>query len=635
MMRTESTQRRLHVADVEPPPRWIHGAATDLLIGCGAWTAPLLALTYLVSTRRLLDLGVVFYALMLFCNNPHYMATIERAYGTRQDFRKYKLFTVYATLLLTVVCMLVHWVPSGLPWIVTLYLTWSPWHYTGQNFGLAMLWARRNSAEPTPAERNALSVAFLASYLMWLLWMQSTDSTDANVLSLGIPVEVTIPLRGALLGIFIAGSSWSITRLARRSSVRAMSGAIVLVSTQLLWFVVPTMVDLYWRQSLPPAYYTGGVLAFMHCAQYLWITTYYARRETEAGSRGNGERWDWRRYYAGLVLGGIALFIPGPWLISSFFQHDLTDSLLAFAALVNIHHFILDGAIWKLRDGRVARLLLGSPVAVAEIPATRAEPLDRAWDWLRGMSRSWPARVAVIGAVAAFALVDQIQYSLTAEGTTAARLALAANLNRNDTRVLVRHAELLVDNGRAQDAIGELERAIALNQRHASALRMLGSLLVQTGRYQEAFVHYQRTEQVVRPDLTTLINTAVLAAQAGNAQLAEERLLQALRIEPDHPEAHLDLAEIYFGRGRFDQAIPSYQRYFDLTARAAGEGPAQQRLRIAVLRKLAEACNRTGRVDEAHAAIAAARALETQVPNAMQPARSADSRRDADAPARR
>ena len=30
--------------------------------------------------------------------------------------------------------------------------------------------------------------------------------------------------------------------------------------------------------------------------------------------------------------------------------------LAALYAIVNIHHFVLDGAIWKLRDGRVARM---------------------------------------------------------------------------------------------------------------------------------------------------------------------------------------------------------------------------------------------------------------------------------------
>ena len=41
-------------------------------------------------------------------------------------------------------------------------------------------------------------------------------------------------------------------------------------------------------------------------------------------------------------------------------------AFLIFTALVNIHHFILDGAIWKLRDGRIATLLLNSRDRISE-----------------------------------------------------------------------------------------------------------------------------------------------------------------------------------------------------------------------------------------------------------------------------
>jgi tetratricopeptide (TPR) repeat protein len=594
-------------------PQWIAGPAADLLVGCGAWTAPLIGLTYLVSTRRLVDLGLVFYALALFCNNPHYAATIDRAYGNQRDFRTYRLFTVHATLLLAAVGLLVHRVPAGVPWIVTLYLTWSPWHYTGQNFGLAILWARRNGAAPTRTERNVLYGAFLASYLMWFLWLQSTDSTDANLLTLGISGAVTSPLRAGLFGVFVAGSTWSMSRLARRAGVRAMSGAMVLLSTQLLWLVVPTLLDFYQRQPLPPAYYTTSVLAFMHCAQYLWVTAYYARRETEAGSRGGAATWDGRRYYIRLVLGGIALFTAGPWLISSVFHHDLTDSLLIFAAVVNIHHFILDGAIWKLRDGRVARLLLGSRIDATRARLADGEGRDRAWRWLNGVSRSPAVRTAAIATLVSFALADQVQNLLTAERTTAGRLAWAGDLNRHDTRVLVRHAALLADAGRVHDAMAELEQAIALNPRHASALRMLGSLLVQSGRYRDAVAHYQRAELVVRPDLTTLINTAVLSGQAGDLTRAEERLLRALRMDPDYPEAHLNLAEVYFARARFDEAIAHYQRFLTLTPRLELTG-RRLRLRAAVLLKVADAGGKAGRPDAARAAIEEARALASNDP---------------------
>ena len=93
----------------------------------------------------------------------------------------------------------------------------------------------------------------------------------------------------------------------------------------------------------------------MHSAQYLWITSYYARRE--AGRKGDA---GWRpfAYFAVLVAGGIALFVPGPWLASRLFHYDFGASFLIFTALVNIHHFILDGAIWKLRDNRMAGVVV-------------------------------------------------------------------------------------------------------------------------------------------------------------------------------------------------------------------------------------------------------------------------------------
>ena len=41
---------------------------------------------------------------------------------------------------------LVH-LPALGTFLVTLYLTWSPWHYTGQNYGLAVMFLRRSGVE--------------------------------------------------------------------------------------------------------------------------------------------------------------------------------------------------------------------------------------------------------------------------------------------------------------------------------------------------------------------------------------------------------------------------------------------------------------------------------------------------------
>ena len=88
----------------------------------------------------------------------------------------------------------------------------------------------------------------------------------------------------------------------------------------------------------PQTRYSSGILAVMHSAQYLWITQYFARRE-------QGAAWQTWRYWAAVVLGGLALFLPIPWLASYGAHVDFTASVLIVTAVVNLHHFMIDGVV--------------------------------------------------------------------------------------------------------------------------------------------------------------------------------------------------------------------------------------------------------------------------------------------------
>ena len=79
---------------------WIYRPWVDLLIGCGAWSAPLLLLTTYVSRSRLRGGPLRFYLLALLFNYPHFMATIYRAYHSYDEFTKYRFFTVHIAILL-------------------------------------------------------------------------------------------------------------------------------------------------------------------------------------------------------------------------------------------------------------------------------------------------------------------------------------------------------------------------------------------------------------------------------------------------------------------------------------------------------------------------------------------------------
>src|ERR1700674_5369162 len=136
---------------------WLYGPWLDLIVGCGAWSAPLLLFSYfsLASSARLW--AVAFYALALFFNYPHYMATLYRAYHRAEDFQKYRIFTVHITALVVLTLLVSHAWFRALPWIFTIYLTWSPWHYSGQNYGLFPMFARPRGGKVRTNGGRALS----------------------------------------------------------------------------------------------------------------------------------------------------------------------------------------------------------------------------------------------------------------------------------------------------------------------------------------------------------------------------------------------------------------------------------------------------------------------------------------------
>src|SRR6204780_940556 len=231
---------------------------------------------------------------------------------------------------------------------------------------------RRAGADPDKSTRRALYGAFVVSYLVLFLGFHTGPSTDPLFLSLGIPTVISRWEQIILCVAFVGLSVYGLGNLARATGWRKLIPSLTLFSSQFLWFLLPAAISLIKGLEIPQNRYSSGVLAVMHSAQYLWITSYYARREAagEASSSAASKKpRNWRplAYFGVLVVGGIALFIPGPWVASRAFHQDFTASFLIFTALVNIHHFILDGAIWKLRDGRIASLLLNSREKVADV----------------------------------------------------------------------------------------------------------------------------------------------------------------------------------------------------------------------------------------------------------------------------
>jgi len=535
---------------------WIYRPAVDLAIGCAAWSAPLLLLLYFTADYGV-TLSISFYGLALLFNFPHYTATIYRAYRTREDFSRYRIFTIHLTLLIALAGLIVHWAAGLIPLLFTTYITWSPWHYSGQNFGLAVMFARRARVNPTRAERTALYISFLASYALVFLSMHTGPSSDPYVRSLGLPVEFGDTARAVLAVAFGVAGPWALYKLGRRGGWRIVIAPVTLFATQFIWFVMPFVLHLAYKIEIPQTRYSTGILAVMHSAQYLWITSYYARREALAA---RAEAWRPRSYFAVLILGGIALFLPGPWLISYLFHYDFTSTMLIFTAIVNIHHFLLDGAIWKLREGRIASLLISSPARVTS-------SVSRLAGWIAGRGPSARAfRFAAAGFLLLLAATDQARFFFAVDASDLANLSRAERLNPYDGPVHASVARIEDGTGDVDRAVEEYRKALRLNPRDDDAMSRLARLLIENQRYQEAYDEYKLMAPYVRSDLDSLINFGILADRLGHRDEAIEAWKRALILDPDAKNAHLYLGDALYSDGERLEAVPHYERYLALLA---------------------------------------------------------------------
>ena len=581
---------------------WIYNPWLDLIVGCGAWSAPLLLVSYFAVASSARTWSIVFYILAFFFNYPHYMATIYRAYHRAEDFHKYRVFTVHITALMLLTLVLSHTWLRILPWIFTIYLTWSPWHYSGQNYGIFMMFARRAGADPDKATRRALYGAFIVSYLILFLGFHTGPSSDPLFLSLGIPALVSRWEQIILAIAFVGLSAYGLSRLARETGWRKLTPSLTLFSSQFLWFLLPTAIALLRGLEIPQNRYSTGVLAVMHSAQYLWITSYYARREALASGVSEKAPRSWRplAYFGVLVLGGIALFVPGPWLASRAFHHDFTASFLIFTALVNIHHFILDGAIWKLRDGRIASLLLNSRESFADAASQAGGRIAAAARWLVGGTTAARAlRMSAAALLLVWGTVDQARYYLALHSDDLRDLQRAAALDATDSALETKIGRKALDVGDAKQAEAAWRRAMAVNPADPAPRQELLRLLIDEKRLDEALTLTDASLKYTPGDANLLFDRGLLAQQLGQADAARSAWQQALAVDPSHSLARLYLANELDREGQAREAAADYEMFLQGLAHQSRQARPEPEKVIAIALRMADCQARSAQTERA------------------------------------
>lgn len=589
---------------------WLHNSWLDTIIGCGAWSVPLLLLASFSIASSALKWSIAFYVLALFINYPHYAATIQNAlHGTDQS-DKFRRFALYLTLLAAAMLVVAYSWTRALPWVFTLYLTWSPWHYSGQNYAVFTRFARPTGAEPANRQSQAIHLAFVISCAILFLNFHTGPSTDPLFISLNIPSALSAKLQ-ILLGIaFAVCSAYGLSRMLDQAPWHRMLPALTLFSTQLVWFFLPTMVSRLEGLRVLPSYYGTGMLAALHAAQYLWIASDRARREAQAEGR---SRWHPFAYFAVLVLGGIALFVPGPWIASRGFHADFTRSLLIFTAVVNLHHFILDAGLRSRGEGRVASLLFRSPERILNATGEAGSWIAASVRWLVGsspMARS--VRIGSAVALLAWGTVDQARYYWALHDDNLPDLRRAAALNSYDAPLEMRLARKELASGKPEAALSAWKRAMQANPADPAPRDAMLQYLTDKQRYDEAYELTRISLERSPRDAQLLVNHGLLAMQMGNVDEALKSWRKAIATDPSQIDAHLYIAAELDREGTTGDAVKEYETYMELVAREseATRPPAAKVIGVAL--KLADCQVRANQPDQARRSYALARKIATQ-----------------------
>lgn len=389
-----------------------------------------------------------------------------------------------------------------------------------------------------------------------------------------------------------------------------MIPAITLFTTQFLWFLLPIVLSIVEGLRLPQSRYSSGVFAVMHSAQYLWITSYYARRE--AGAK-DAAGWRPFAYFAVLIAGGIMLFVPGPWLASRIFHFDFGASFLIFTALVNIHHFILDGAIWKLRDNRIAALLLNSRERLSHATAEAGSRWGSRLRWLVGNSPTALAlRVATAVILLAWASVDQVRYYLALHQENSIDLQRAAKLNAYDSSLQTHLGWDKLKEGKAEEAAAAWKQALEANPANAAPRDALLKYLTQRNRFDEAYALTRRSLRYAPRDVMLLVNHGILANQLGHGDEAVNSWKQAIALDGSQVVAYLYTAGELDREGKAEAAIPYYMMFLNKVSQggAASRPPAQDL--VAIVLRLAQCQIQAKHLQQAEKTYELARTIAAQ-----------------------
>lgn len=222
--------------------------------------------------------------------------------------------------------------------LITCVYLLTTWHYIKQAYGVARVGAAYAGLKLTKREADVLRYGL---YPLWSLGAAQVLVHGAVYRLAGFPVgfallphQVLAVLRFSSLLAF-GPIAVVLMRVAQRAHRLPPSAALAPYVAALLWLGLPTNPVL-----------TLLLLAPFHALQYLAIG--HRAEIAIADPDEPGLRW-WLNIFVGAACGGLLLSRWAPNLLDQQIHHHSGPLLFAaaFFVFLNMHHYLIDAAIWR------------------------------------------------------------------------------------------------------------------------------------------------------------------------------------------------------------------------------------------------------------------------------------------------
>ncbi|MGE4130267.1 MAG: hypothetical protein AB7F86_01445 [Bdellovibrionales bacterium] len=339
--------------------RWFLTPSLDLLFVCGGMVWILAGLTGLMlglgySYQNSATFTIFLLVSVNLLANSHTMATFVRLYhssANRQSYFEYGFLLILPVL--------------GLTWIgarsetmaalfVRLYGILVGWHYARQVYGLCLLYGLKQGYQIPEVVRLSWQLLVWAVSLKVAVTRMIYPDTLARVLNISalptpiLPFEVFTVAKVFLILVAAACVVLIFWFGIKRAEWPPLP-AVVLLSSMTLFFLSEGLLDSILWYFIP---------AFFHGSQYIAVSGVFHMNESGARNIQGVSLSRIVTYLLALVGGGILIYYGIPYFMG-WIGFEQRIALAAVFCVVNFHHFLTDGAIWRLRTFSIRKWAVG------------------------------------------------------------------------------------------------------------------------------------------------------------------------------------------------------------------------------------------------------------------------------------